>query len=693
MGHRQNHHFSLNHTQGSHKTKAVRVMAVVVIIFALIGSAAPTAAQGRRNRLPAPICALVGARVACYEAETAMPRLISAEGLQVFDFALSPDGEYVVYRTVDGGVWVGAVDQSESAQLDAGALPPAAVEFHDTTITWSPDGLGIAYVIATGVRVALPGASGIPVLIDFTDRLYNHLTFSPGGMRLAAQDVNRSWTVFSILSQEGLKTGAVRFGVVDRPGDAAWLDDNSLIAAPEEGGLLRLNVVEGENRFSTAWERAEGSFTKLVTYLGGGVRAFVSDPGDLLGQPVGISGEGAVTGLGAPKIDPRATWTAGGLWLVYITSGTPILIDPVTGGEDALDIQRVSTLSWGAPPTLIAGTLSMDADLFFLAPDAQGVHQVWEFPGDGQTPVRQMTAMPQSVIDYAISPDRRFVALTMGNRLLVVPLPGFSPTPTPVRATPIPDAVEGVLGSRLLAVLENDEGSQPAWRSDGAEIAYLDGDSLYLIEVTGSADVLPTTPRRLARSPENAVFLRPAFSPDRGRVMVQVKTLGSVQPQTLVVNTTTLEGQFIVADRAQWGLNALFYVRGNNTISELAASDGSTEAVLARSPYPIVTLQPLPGSAPGAAGQRALYLRDIGWWVGPPVIQLMETGTAPDLSTVQGQTTVLSQALISPSGRFAAGLGLANNGKILKLSVVDLQNGRKFVIQSANEASALIWVR
>ncbi len=384
--------------------------------------------------------------------------------------------------------------------------------------------------------------------------------------------------------------------------------------------------------------------------------------------------------------------------MIYITSGTPITVDPATGAEEALPIQRVSRVAWASPALLVVGSIALDADVFYLAPDAQGVRQVWMLPGDGLNSVKQLTHLPQDAQDFAISPDRKSIAVTSGGRLLLLAVAtdsGFNlnstATPTPrlriVTITPAsPRVASGTTtpGARVLAALD---GAQPDWRPDGQQLVYTASDGLYV------ADILPESepPRTalLAKNPEGGRYANPRFSPDGRSVLAEVMPAEGSDVSQFALISPQGGVTAISATHAVWGLNALFYSTADQ---KLLAQDSAGSAVLAVSAWPIVDVSPA-GSASSAAGQAALFLRRLGWPFGPSAIQLCATTADPAQPEIRGQPVVLADSMLSPTGRFSAGLEQAGDGTMNTLVILDLRNGRKMSIQNTNGISAFRWVR
>lgn len=647
--------------------------------------------------LAAPVCALVSGALNCYTPPKAAVIAIAPADAQVIDFAVSMDGEWIVYRTAAGVLTVRGIYDTRNAIIDNAAPPPATFDPDADTLAWAPNGLAIAYITSDGLRVAFPGAQ----VVNITDRLYGNLRFSPSGNRLAAQDSGGRWKVFSIQEADAMKYSLSPVGTFDRASEAAWMDDNSLIVAPYTGGLLRLNIVEAA--LSPTWEKQDGLFTRLTHTYDNHVYAIQLDPGDSIGLVMAISGDGTLKALGDGKVDRRVGWVSNGSsMMVYMTSGTPILVDPATGYEDALPVDSVSRLAWAAPFYIDATSLSLDSDLYFLAPDENNQRQVWLLPGDGLNQVSQVTRIPGGVVDYGLSPDRKQVAVTTAttSQLALVPLPDLptatstigpsTPTRSP-RLTPTssPSEVPGVPGSRILDKITLAEGAQPDWSLDGRQIVYRSGDGIYVID----AILTNSTPQKIASFQAGKPFLQPRFSPDRRFVLLQGPDARVFDALPLQSGTPRIQGTPFDADLAVWGLNALFHVRTDGKIWTLSAADTDGTAELARSSgLPIRAVRPLGGS-PGVAGQSAVFFRTVGWDLGPDTIQLCAASGNTGTIEVRGVPMILQDGIISLTGRYAAGTSISSNGKMRQLVILDLQNGSKVAIRSTQDVSGLRWSR
>ncbi|MCC7206449.1 MAG: hypothetical protein IT323_04035 [Anaerolineae bacterium] len=681
----------------------------LLLILALLSAAAwplsnaPATAQDEpRFIFRAPVCNLSGARLTC-SAGRAFSRRINNDDQRVVDFAVSADGGWVAFRTEAGQVVLASVYREAMAVIDNDAFAPANLEAGRPSIAWSPDGVGLAYVTAWGFSLALPLPDGTANRITVSDRLYTDLRFSPGGTRLAAGDVRGSWTIFTLGATDGIRDSLTWTGTITTPSGLAWLDDNSLITAPYTGGLARTNIAGAgaETRLESAWNTPGGRYIHLTSTFAGPVRALLTGLDPAVGVPIEIQGDGSVAALSERALDARAVWTANGIYLVYITNGTPIMIEPGSGLEDALPLQNVSRFAWAGTENVEASALQLDADLYFLQPDADAVQQVWRLRGDGAQPVTQATRLNADVLDFAVSPDRQQLAVTSGGRLFTAPIqelaPGASPTSTPAfrASSPEPFGVEGIPGSYLLATIRRDEGSQPAWRADGRQVAFVDSDGVYLVTITGQAEAPPAM--QIAPHPQGGELVRPQFSPDRGALLLEgPPAADGTRPfsATPVLPDSVLPaGLPVNALDATWGLSALFSVQRPDRVTwTLVAADASGARELVRSPWPIVSVAPL-GGGPGLEGQSALFLRNVGWSFGPTVVQLCLTTADPQRPDVRSAPTILEQAILSPGGAFAAGLVRGDDGTMDRLVILDLQNGRRVAIRDADAVSGVRWVR
>ncbi len=108
--------------------------------------------------------------------------------------------------------------------------------------------------------------------------------------------------------------------------------------------------------------------------------------------------------------------------------------------------------------------LTLPVPGYFLAPDTNGLIQVWQLPADGSAS-QMLTAAPASIVDYALAPDGTRLAYTSEQQLWLQPLDGSDPI--------------------ALAALSTVEGSHPVFSPDGQMLAYAD-NGLWIMGVDGS---------------------------------------------------------------------------------------------------------------------------------------------------------------------------------------------------------------
>lgn len=690
-----------------------RLIVSLLALFSVALSNAILAQAPERYALPAPICALSAARVACYNVRNAMPRFITPSDDRVIAFDLSPAADALVYRTEDGRILIAALDAPQPMLIASDVALPALLPHDAITLAWSSDGVTIAYLTADGLQVAFPTPDGTPLRIDDTARQYVNLRFSPSGGRLAAQDHLGGWTIFTLTSEQGIRRGLLRVGSFDAAADAAWLDDNSLILALQSGGLLRLNVIETAERtvLSEAWRTTEGIFTRLTSAYDGTVRAMQRLGNAPNGVLVAIDGNGVATPFGERQVDTLMHWLGNGSRLMYITSGTPIVVVPESGAEDALPLQRVTAVAWAMPIFQRVSNLALDADLYFLAFDGvtntegyrvqeDGVLQVWRLLGNGERAAEQLTNLPEDVRAFALSPDRQQMAVISGQNLAILPAlnaaeraAAATPTPFGRRGTPTPSplSLPEAPEARLAARLRGTTLASVDWSADGRLLAFVDTDGAYVVEALNDGVNLPQ-PLTIAASTVERIYDQVKFSAD-GRSLLLRAVLGDGSYEFAVAPLTE-DGWRLLnfrAEQVSWGMNALFIVKREGNQWLLSAYDGREEALLARSRYPIVAIQPI-GAAARVAEQQVVFWRQVGWQAAAAVQRVSTTGD-PDQVRVESPPYALPNAQFSPTARFAIGQMRGRNDKIEQLIVLDTTNGRAVALQNVRVADQFRWIR
>jgi hypothetical protein len=527
-------------------------------------------------------------------------------------------------------------------------------------LAWSLDGAAIAYITADGLRLAFPPTDH-PRYVDITDRPYRNLRFSLSGSRLAAQVDDGSWSLFAINVDNA---SVQRTRTIDQAAEVAWLDENNLVIAALSGGLSRIAAVGND---PPAWTVDTEHFTQLFSTSAGQVLATHPDPGDTIGSAVSISPDGKVTPLGNSKIDSRIHWGPDGRMMLYITSGTPILVDRSTGAEDMLPIRGVSQVAWSPPLPRFVTSLVLDSDLYFLAPDANGVNQLWRLAKAGNELATQLTHEPYNIIDFAVSPDKAHAAVTTGGQMIITALTE-------------PDSTKDILVAKLA---DDFIGGQPDWRFDGQQLVYRDKGGLYLAEINRLA-----TPDQGKNNPpvfQKGSYRQPRYSSDGKSLLVQqADSSGSWQIAMidLVQGKATPIQIAPTSDHYTWGPNdlALAYSRNGNlqaghltTINLPSVADRS---------WGIVDARYLSDKSIG-------MLRSVGWSTGPEAVQLYTVDFA-NPAQVQGLPGAIPGAKLSPTGRFAA--GVLRVGKIGQLAILNLQTGQKVRIVGVDNVSSVMWI-
>jgi hypothetical protein len=83
------------------------------------------------------------------------------------------------------------------------------------------------------------------------------------------------------------------------------------------------------------------------------------------------------------------------------------------------------------------------------------------------------------------------------------------------------------------------------------------------------------------------------------------------------------------------------------------------------------------------------FLRNVGWSSGPEAVQLY-TADLDSLPKAQGLPGIIPDALLSPTGRFAA--GVVRSGTITQLVILNMQNGQKVRIVGVDDVSSVGWI-
>jgi hypothetical protein len=328
----------------------------------------------------------------------------------------------------------------------------------------------------------------------------------------------------------------------------------------------------------------------------------------------------------------------------------------------------------------------MDADLYFLSADGSGIRQVWRLPRSGLDRLSQLTTQISEVRDFAISPNRRQIALTSGGRLIVV------------SATDPKD-------EKVLAWLNRADSAQADWHPGGNQLVYADGNGLYVVAIDGNSIPIQLMPKGSEQHP-TALYKNPRYSPDGRFLLVEWyeprdSSFISTNLVDLTANTLT-PLKFAQPWNVVWGPDNMLLASAPAQVTDSprlmtlnaqrAAQGGAGEAAA------LTELSWNIADARFTPDKSVVFLHRFGWAVGPDMVRShtipapISSGSASAVpsSEARGKPGNLSNPQLSPTGRFAAGWQRA--GKIGQLVVLDFQSGNRVRIQGANEPSALHWI-
>lgn len=656
----------------------------------------PTPAYPRLPRVT--MCAKSDANLTCYDTRR-QRRFTTPDTESVEDFAIAPDGEWVAYRANDGTddkISIRGIFRDDSLVIDPFASVPSDFRAGLNTIAWSPLGDALAYVVEDGLRIAYPHTQQETRYLGDQRLLYVDLLFAPDGLSLAARTDEDTWLIFAIrYSESGSEPSIQLINRLPR-GELAWMDSSSVVFAGERSGISRFDITK--NPPPALWTTPNDRYTKLQTRPAtGDVAAFSIGTSEEFGSLVSIGADGAIRPLSAQALDTRIDWILDGQLMVYLTSGTAILVRPESGLENTVnDLRGVRAIDFGAPPPTAVESSSLDADLYYLyAPQGEDrsqntgeTVQVWRAPRNGD-PVVPVTTMPRDVQTFGVSPNKARIAVISGNDLTIQPLPliisGFL-TPTPNRfapqpsPTPIPPVlVDNLQGDRFLI----------RWSNTGTLIAYSDRSGVYTLPIldgltaNGSpTQVLPAGDyREIGFSPDSR-YLYAVQSVDN-RDTLQVRPL---DPGAPILDLTSIQDTQLGG--VLFGNRGLIVSAGQNGIWTLAlwpfsqqTGTSVTPTVLATESWPISNLRE------ADSGSSVLYLERRNWSAAPGLLTLWSQPLAGE-RTRKSIPFRLSDAQLSPTGRYViGGLNLSSDDERGTILLADTQSGSIVIFNPAQETN------
>ena len=386
---------------------------------------------------------------------------VTPPGALTLDFAVSPDGVWLVYRT-DGAIGLYNMRTGEQRALDTSGASYPPYRGRGQSIAWSPDGGVIAYTTEYGLRTAfLDGGFHDTIISPLLD-----LVWSPDGAYLAAEAEQNVWWVYR--RENGAKQLTLHAAIPSSRG-LTWANNTQILFAPAEGGLYSIDVSlanqqtaldDSADRYALPERRQDGTIALFVRPSG---ERTITETAAYLWQIVA-----GPRGLTLEQVSQQSVelsgmrWAPGGRLLVTLSGGVFALVDPSSAQGFPLPMTDVAAYSWGAVRLPSVAGLPLTSQVYFLGDDGSGLEQVWRLPADG-SPASPMTAHDAPIDAYDVAPDGRTVAYVSLDTLWVL-------TPDPDIATPILTA-EGI--------------TSPTFSADGTQIAFEQPDGIYLIDTLG----------------------------------------------------------------------------------------------------------------------------------------------------------------------------------------------------------------
>lgn len=639
---------------------------------------------------------------------------VTPESLYVLDFGVDQPGERLAFRTEEG-LRVAGLSGGEGVPLDDNASAPP-FRGAGRTIVWSPGGDGLAYTTLGGLRVYLE-SGGPAVFIDLGEGLFQNLSWSPGGVYLAAETPEHIWWIYKRDGDQMVLASVIPSSV-----GTAWVSGSEIVFAPAEGGLSLMNLAAGNAQTVLLAGNIEYRLPALTR--DDRLVFFARDPGDAaIPEGYGVlhrlaRGASQVERIGQAAV-PLAglQWSPGGEQMTLLQGGALALFNPVTGAGTPLPVSSVVAFDWlpltvvRPTPAVIAPTapadepaapstavplpvatplvqdtdrLTLSTDAYFLAPDSAGLRQVWRLPGTGATAFR-FTAASNDVSEFAISPDGRNIAYVTGGQLWVQRY-----------ERPQPFVIAGLTGFTP---------ATPAFSPDGLRVAYADeseaNGGIWVAALDGSDPVRLLANDSGADTGHALIYRRPQYSPDGQRLLLDAYTSARIDTAVLTLSSSAVATQ--EADSAQ-DLRALTarWLRDGRilTYADAASPDTVTDAGFYL--LDAITLGASPARwIPLTAGA---VVRDVLQISGDQFRVALTGGEGTAVRVVdlagldQREIAVLPPLIapnLAPDGRFVAAyesLNEINGVRQGPLLIADLERGGLFRWTQPPSVSSFRWV-
>lgn len=470
-----------------------------------------TRAQDDGLNLPTELYVLLNSGVVeRYGVGAAGVQAVTPENAFVLDFAVSPDGDWLAYRTEENLILTSLiVEDAPDIVLEGTSADVPPARGRGETMVWSPGGDALAYTTIYGARVAFN--LGQPAFANISTSAVYDLSWSPGGTYLALHTEPDVWWIFR---RDGTQMNLASAIPVSR--GIAWLADSLLLFAPDEGGLRTMDLSaanaqsllhDATNLYLRPYIRPDNSIVVFSRPLD------AADLGEYTGffrRLTVTNGVVSVVESGETPVDLSGLrWAPRGDLLIAFRGGVLALVLPLSGEGFTLPIVNAVGYGWGAPrPDAVTGfTLTYDG--FFLAPTTDGIIQVWRLPGNG-LPAQPITTAPDDITDYTFSRDH--LAYVSDSRIWLQPL---------AVGTPLPEAAE--------LVSTSDAARDLAFNPAGDTLAYITLSTpdnpeggVWLIPTAGGEAQLVLANELDPNDPPSPLFAyrEPQFAPNMNALLV-----------------------------------------------------------------------------------------------------------------------------------------------------------------------------
>lgn len=440
--------------------RRVGIWLISLVCIAL--TAAPLLAQDGLN-LPSELYVLLNEGIVQRYGlgATGVQTIIGDENTYVLDFAVSPDGMWIAYRTQDAlrlHDMYGqqrAIPPTEDITLETVTSSYPEIRGNGDTISWSPDSNWLVYATFGNLRVHNRATGAFQ---DLGVNSIRDLRWSAGGRYLAAGAAGNIWWFYTPAGN----TLQLVSAITEVTG-IAWLPDERVYITPTSGGVNILDI-GAASRQTPVLPADTVYYLPIVTdpYL----YVFTGTPQSA--QLLSVTTEETLTVGRAPFDISNARWSPDGRSMIAFSGGTMALIDPTNGEGFTLPINGASTYGWG---TYNPGDQTLTGwGASYIRADAlsTGVTQVWRVPDDGTLP-ETITPARDSITEFTVSADGRRVAYVSNKTLYYFVVGGGAESLFDLTSISVPQA-------------------QPAFNSDATRLYFVNktsaGGGLYFADLT-----------------------------------------------------------------------------------------------------------------------------------------------------------------------------------------------------------------